>query len=174
MADLKLARSKANGSPLWLPFFCCLLAPLLAFANDGNGVQTLNPESLPAPFKNRFSHGKFVPADAEWLYTAGETGRDVDGRIGEGIEEQADFAMRNLYNIVIAAGMSSEDVIKMTIYYLDPAHLPIIVAARNRYFGEDFRPASTAVGVAALANSAYLVEVELVAARVPESRASTP
>ncbi len=147
---------------------------MLASGNDGNGVQTLNPESLPVPFKNRFSHGKFVPSDAEWLYTAGQTGRDANGRIGEGIEEQADFAMRNLYNIVVAAGMSSDDVIKMTIYYLDPAHLPIIVAARNRYFGEDFRPASTAVGVAALANPAYLVEVELVAARLPENRANTP
>ena len=137
-------------------------------------VVTLNPDSLPAPFKNRFSHGKLVPADAHWLYTAGQTGRDVDGRIGDGIEEQADFSMRNLYNIVVEAGMSSDDVIKMTIYYLDPAHLPTIVAARNRYFGDDFRPASTAVGIAALANPAYLVEVELVAARVPESFDSTP
>ncbi len=137
-------------------------------------VVTLNPDSLPAPFKNRFSHGKLVPADAEWLYTAGQTGRDVDGRIGDGIEEQADFAMRNLYNIVVEAGMSSDDVIKMTIYYLDATHLPTIVAARNRYFGDDFRPASTAVGIAALANPAYLVEVELVAARVPENLDSTP
>lgn len=136
----------------------------LAFAGE---VQTLNPDTLPAPFKNRFSHGKLVPADAEWLFTAGQTGRDLDGRIGDGIEEQADFAMRNLFNIVVEAGMSNADVIKMTIYYLDSAHLPIIVAARNRYFGEDFRPASTAVGIAALANPAYLVEVELVAARVP-------
>lgn len=148
-----------------------ILISSLTFAGE---VRTLNPDSVPAPFKNRFSHGKFVPSEAEWLYTAGQTGRDVDGRIGDGIEEQADFAMRNLLNIVIEAGMSSDDVIKMTIYYLDPAHLPIIVAARNRYFGEDFRPTSTAVGIAALANPAYLVEVELVAARVPEMRDSTP
>lgn len=86
--------------------FLTLLASL-AFAEE---VKTLNPESLPAPFKNRFSHGKVVPANAEWLYTAGQTGRDVDGQIGEGIEEQAD-----------------------------------------------------------LANEAYLVEVELVAAKVPDS-----
>jgi enamine deaminase RidA (YjgF/YER057c/UK114 family) len=150
--------------------FLALLASL-AFAGE---IKTLNPESLPAPFKNRFSHGKVVPANAESLYTAGQTGRDIDGRIGEGIEEQADLAMRNLYNIVVEAGMSSEDVIKMTIYYLDPKHLPTIVAARNRYFGDDFRPTSTAVGVAALANPAYLVEVELVAARLPEKRESTP
>ena len=151
----------------------CLIFTLSAEAEEPAGVRTINPDTLPAPFKNRFSHGKLVPADAEWLYTAGQTGRDVDGRIGEGIEEQADFAMRNLYNIVVDAGMSSADVIKMTIYYLDPTHLPIIVTARNRYFGDDFRPASTAVGIAALANPAYLVEVELVAARVEENRDSS-
>lgn len=162
-----------NGSLLWLPFVFvfALLVPAVASADE---VETLNPETLPAPFKNRFSHGKLVPSEAEWLYTAGQTGRDIDGRIGDGIEEQADFAMRNLYNIVVAAGMVSEDVIKMTIYYLDPKHLPTIVAARNRYFGDDFRPASTAVGISALANEAYLVEVELVAARVPDTRDSAP
>jgi 2-iminobutanoate/2-iminopropanoate deaminase len=154
--------------------YTALLLMLLSGLVLADGVQTLNPESVPAPFKNRFSHGKFVPAAADWLYTAGQTGRDIDGRIGDGIEEQADLAMRNLYNIVLEAGMSPEDVIKMTIYYLDPADLPTIVAARNRYFGEDFRPTSTAVGIAALANPAYRVEVELVAARVPEKRESTP
>jgi enamine deaminase RidA (YjgF/YER057c/UK114 family) len=149
-------------------FLWCLFASFACtYAENATDIRTLNPASLPAPFKNRFSHGKLVPSGAEWLYTAGQTGRDVDGRIGEGIEEQADFAMRNLYNIVEEAGMTSEDVIKMTIFYLDPAHLPVIVAARNRYFGEDFRPASTAVGIAALANPKYLVEVELVAARIP-------
>ena len=136
-------------------------------AEETEGIVTLQPESLPKPFKNRFSHGKFVPAAAEWLYTAGQTGVDVDGTIGENIEEQADLTMRNLYNIVKAAGMDSDDVIKMTIYYINPAHLPIIVAARNKYFGEEFRPASTAVGVSALARPQYLVEVELVAARMP-------
>ena len=162
-----------NGSPLWLPFVFAfaLLVPQVTTADE---IKTLNPETLPAPFKNRFSHGKLIPAEAEWLYTAGQTGRDVDGRIGEGIEEQADLVMRNLYRIVIEAGMSPEDVVKMTIYFLDPAYLPTIVAARNRYFGDDFRPTSTAVGIAALANPAYLLEVELVAARLPENRERTP
>jgi enamine deaminase RidA (YjgF/YER057c/UK114 family) len=147
--------------------YLALALTLLATIASAGEVKTLNPESVPAPFKNRFSHGKLVPSGAEWLYTAGQTGRDVDGRIGEGIEEQSDLAMRNLYNIVEEAGMTSDDVIKMTIFYLDPAHLSVIVAARNRYFGDDFRPASTAVGIAALANPDYLVEVELVAARIP-------
>jgi len=137
-------------------------------ADEPGEIVTLVPDSLPKPFKNRFSHGKVVPAGARWLFTAGQTGIDVDGTIGDGIEEQADLAMRNLYNIVKAAGMEAEDVIKMNIYYLDPAYLKIIVAARNRYFGEGFAPASTAVGVSAFARPQLLMEVELVAAKMPE------
>jgi enamine deaminase RidA (YjgF/YER057c/UK114 family) len=130
-------------------------------------IRTLQPATIAAPFRNRYSHGKVIPDGAEWLITAGQTGSDAEGNIGNGIEEQADFAMRNLFEIVREAGMSSDDVIKMTIYFRDPAHLSVIVAARNRYFGEDFAPASTAIGVSALARPEFLVEVELIAARLP-------
>jgi len=44
------------------------------------------------------------------------------------------------------------------------------VEARNRYFGQDFRPASTAVGVSALARPEYLVEVEAIAARIVKTQ----
>ena len=149
---------------------CAGIAAFLAMAarsDDGTGIRTLAPASLPKPFKNRFSHGKVVPPGAEWLVTAGQTGLNIDGQPGDGIEEQADMAMKNLYNIVREAGMDSDDVIKMTIFYLDPAYLPTIVAARNKYFGADFRPASTAVGVSAFARPQLLMEVELIAARMP-------
>ena len=145
-----------------------LLLAVTARSDDIAGITTLAPESLPKPFKNRFSHGKLIPAGAEWLITAGQTGVNLDGKAGENIEKQADLAMKNLYNIVKEAGMGSSDVIKMTIYYLDPAHLPVIVEARNRYFGQDFRPASTAVGVSALARPEFLLEVEAIAARMRE------
>lgn len=129
-------------------------------------ITTINPDDVRPPYKNRYSHGKLVPPGAHWLYTAGQTGGTVDGDIPEGIEEQADWAMKNLFNVIRAAGMASEDVVKMTIYYLDPAHLSVIVAARNKYFGEDFSPPSTAVGVSALARPEYLVEVEAVVAKL--------
>jgi enamine deaminase RidA (YjgF/YER057c/UK114 family) len=144
-----------------------MLSTAAANAAETAEITTLAPDSLPQPFKNRFSHGKLIPAGAEWLFTAGQTGVNGEGVIGKDIQQQADWAMKNLYEIVREGGMDSADVVKMTIYYLDPADLPIIVAARNRYFGEDFRPASTAVGVSALARPGFLVEVELVAARMP-------
>lgn len=61
--------------------------------------------------------------------------------------------------------MDSEDAVKMTIYYLDPAYWPVIITARNRYFEVNFRPASTVVGVPALARPQMLFEVEAVAAK---------
>ena len=144
-----------------------IIVAAAAKSDDAAGIRTLTPESLPTPYKNRFSHGKVIPAGAKWLITAGQTGLNKDGQPGDDIEEQADLAMKNLHNIVQEAGMDADDVVKMTIYYLDPLYLPIIVAARNRHFGVDFRPASTAVGVSALARPQLLVEVELIAARMP-------
>jgi 2-iminobutanoate/2-iminopropanoate deaminase len=154
---------KSNRLLIALGFSCVLGVNVPAFG-DGK-ITTLEPDSVVKPYKNRFSHGKLIPAGADWLYTAGQTGVNPEGEVGKDIEEQADWAMKNLYNIMLEAGMSSEDVVKMTIYYTDPADLPVIVKARNRYFGEDFRPASTAVGVSALARPQYLLEVELVAAK---------
>ena len=38
-----------------------VLSAGLVFAGE---IKTLVPDTVPAPFKNRFSHGKIVPADA--------------------------------------------------------------------------------------------------------------
>ena len=147
-------------------FSLSLLLATIVHAEEIQKITTLQPASVVKPYKNRFSHGKLIPAGAEWLFTAGQTGVSVDGEIGKDIEQQADHAMKNLHSIIVEGGMTNDDVIKMTIYYLDPAHLPIIVEARNRYFGQDFRPASTAIGVSALARPEYLVEVEAIAAKM--------
>ncbi len=37
-------------------------------------IRTLQPATIAAPFRNRYSHGKVIPDGAEWLITAGQTG----------------------------------------------------------------------------------------------------
>ena len=100
------------------------------------------------------------------MSTAGQTGMDPDGNVPKGSEAQADQAMANLKNVLLDADMSAHDVVKMTIYYVEPDALDVILAARNRHFGADFRPASTVLVVKALARPKYLVEVEAIAAKV--------
>ena len=143
-----------------------LLAPWnIATAQEvKNGIITLDPPTILRPA--RYSHGKVVPMNAQMLFTAGQVGADINGNYPDTIEEQADQAFKNLYDVVKAAGMDSENVLKITIFYLEREHIGIIINARNKYFGEDFRPNSTALVVKSLANERILVEVEAIAAKV--------
>lgn len=129
-----------------------------------NGITTLDPPSIFRP--NRYSHGKVVPMDAQMLFTAGQVGSDVNGVYLEGIEAQADQAFSNLYDVVKAAGMGPENVLKVTMYYLKREDIGVIIAARDKYFGEGFRPNSTALVVKSLAGPQILIEVEAIAAKV--------
>ena len=133
-------------------------------SKNSNGIITLDPPIILRPA--RYSHGKVVPMDAQMLFTAGQVGSDINGKYYDTIEEQADQAFKNLYDVVKAAGMDSENVLKITMFYLHREHIGIIINARNKYFGEDFRPNSTALVVKSLANEKILVEVEAIAAKV--------
>lgn len=128
------------------------------------GIITLDPPSILRP--ERYSHGKLVPMDAQMLFTAGQVGSDLQGNYPEGIEAQADQAFKNLYAVVRAAGMDSENVLKITMFYLKRDDIGAIIAARDKYFGKDFRPNSTALVVKSLAREHILVEVEAIAAKL--------
>ncbi len=136
----------------------------IALAEKSNGIITLDPPEIRK--RDSYSHGKLIPMDSQILITAGQVGSGLDGVVGATIEEQADIAMKNLYAVIKAAGMDSDNVLKLTIYYTQPEHLGIIFEARKRYFGKNFRPGSTAIIVKALAGPKLLVEVEAIAAKV--------
>ena len=62
--------------------------------------------------------------------------------------------------------MGPDNVLKINLFYLKRADIGVIMEARNRYFGDDFRPAQTALVVKSLAGPQILVEVEAIAAKV--------
>jgi len=128
------------------------------------GITTLDPSTIFRP--NRYAQGKVVPMGAQMLYTAGQVGSDENGVYLDGIEAQADRAFSNLYDVVTAAGMGPDNVLKINLFYLKRADIGVIMEARNRYFGDDFRPAQTALVVKSLAGPQILVEVEAIAAKV--------
>lgn len=129
-----------------------------------DGITTIDPPTVRRP--GGYALGKMVPMDADILFTAGQVGVDLDGNYGETLEEQADLAMKNLYEVIKAAGMGPENVLKMTMFYLNVEDISVIWAARQRVFGDDFRPGSTALVVKSLAGPHLLVEIEAIAAKV--------
>lgn len=108
-----------------------------------------------------------VASGRRTVHTAGQVSIDEAGALvgGNDLSAQTTQAMRNLGLALAAAGATFADVVKITTYVVDyrPEHRVIIGKARAPFFAADARPASTLVGVAALALPEWLVEIEAVA-----------
>ena len=126
-------------------------------------VEKINPPALPVPMGYTqvvASHG------SRTVYIAGQVAVDAIGNVvapGD-VVGQASRAFANVRSAVAAAGGSVADIVKVTWYVVGyrPEMLPALAGARRDIFG-DHQPASTLVGVAALANPQYLVVVVAIA-----------
>ena len=95
--------------------------------------------------------------DRVWI--SGTVGIDGDGNVPDDTVEQFRLAMDSLDQVLRAAGGRPEHIVKVTIYLTDVADRQRINPIRQEYWG-DHRPASTLVGVAALALPGLKVEIE--------------
>jgi len=75
---------------------------------------------------------------------------------------QVHQVFKNMGAILKTAGGSFADVLKLTVYLTDVADRPKINPVRQEVFGKT-RPASTLIGVAALALPGMKVEIDAVA-----------
>ena len=121
------------------------------------------PQGLVAPL-GAYSHAIEVPPGARWLYTAGQLGILPDGTIPEGAGAQAEIIWAGFVTILAAAGMGIENIVKTNAFLTAIADRPAYHEVRLRYLG-DFRPTSTLVVVAGLAQPEFRLEVEMVAAK---------
>lgn len=91
----------------------------------------------------------------------------ISGQVGEGedMETQLRSAFRNLEEQLQEAGGTFADLVKTTTFFVNyhPAHLETFKKVRKEFLGEHQLPASTLVGVQALATERLLVEIEAVA-----------
>ncbi|MEU8774325.1 RidA family protein [Streptomyces sp. NPDC048606] len=106
--------------------------------------------------------GRFVAISGQCSFDeAGEL-------VGEGDPAaQARQVFENLRRCLAAAGATFDDVVKLTYFVTDVAHLPAVRAARAEVIAADRVPASSAVQVAALVRPELLVEIDAFAI-VPE------
>jgi 2-iminobutanoate/2-iminopropanoate deaminase len=130
------------------------------------GFTPFNPPTVPAP-AGRYSQGVLVPAGARLLYVSGQIGAELDGSVPSEFTRQAENAWRSLLGVLEAAGMTADNLVKVTAFLTRPADLGAYRTVRNSIASE-IRPASTLVFVAALADPRWLVEIEAVAAQVEQ------
>jgi enamine deaminase RidA (YjgF/YER057c/UK114 family) len=126
-------------------------------------IERHNPEALPAPE----TYSQVVTAAGKRLvFVAGQVALDREGNlVGDGdLSEQVRQASRNIKAALEAVGGRPADIVKITTFVVShrPEFLPIIADARRKELG-DLRPASTLIGVQALARPEFLVEIEAIA-----------
>ncbi|MEV8589209.1 RidA family protein [Streptomyces sp. NPDC051180] len=128
------------------------------------------PDGLaPSP---QYSH--VVWGTGRFVAISGQCAFDADGAVvGVGDPAaQARQVFANLERCLSAAGAGFGDVVKLTYFVTDVAHLPAVRDARDAALAGAPLPASSAVQVAALVRPELLLEIEAFAL-VPEEPATT-
>jgi enamine deaminase RidA (YjgF/YER057c/UK114 family) len=124
----------------------------------------INPPTLATP--RGYTH-VVTASGGKMVFIAGQVAWDVKGEIvGKGdLRAQATQAYANLKAALAAAGATTADVVKMNTYVVNfkSADLPVIREVRSQFFSQENLPASTLVGVQALAVEGWLIEIEAVA-----------
>ena len=96
------------------------------------------------------------------LFVAGTMGLDPGGAPGATLAEQLDLVWSNIRTILGSAGMTVDDIVRLTSYLRDASYAEANAAARVKALGGRAVP-TTAIVAETLAD-AWLVEIEVIAA----------
>jgi len=101
----------------------------------------------------------------DMVFCSGQLGLDpASGELVDGVEAQAERALRNLQSVLDAAGLGFDDVVKTTIFLTDMGDFAAVNAVYARFM-PDPPPARSTVQVGALPKGG-LVEIEAIARRI--------
>jgi enamine deaminase RidA (YjgF/YER057c/UK114 family) len=99
------------------------------------------------------------------IYLRGQIGQDLDTSesVGVGdVEAQAEQAMKNIKQLLEEAGGTLEQIVKVTVYLVDPRYRETVYRVMGRWL-KGVHPVSTGIVVTALARPEWLVEIDAIA-----------
>lgn len=99
------------------------------------------------------------------VFLSGQTPLDntTNALVPGGIQEQTKQCFKNLHAVLKACGLSSDDVIKTTVFLTDMSNFKAMNEIYKQQFSEPY-PARSTIGVKELPLNA-LVEIEMIAKR---------
>jgi 2-iminobutanoate/2-iminopropanoate deaminase len=126
----------------------------------------VNPNSLFSSLSHGFSQ-VVIASGKKMVFISGQTAWDARKKIvgGDNVLEQARQALRNLQAAVEATGGTLKDVVALRIYIVDyqAENGTAVGTALREFFSPENPPASTWIGVSALAVPEFLIEIEATA-----------
>ena len=112
-------------------------------------------------FEAQIGYSRAV-VDGEWVFVSGTTGFDYSTmRIAQGIEAQAEQALKNIGAALTEAGATIADVVRVRYIVPDAREFESCWPTLQRWFG-DVRPAATMIA-AGLADPRMKIEIEVTA-----------
>ena len=130
-------------------------------------LKRINPPTMYDSVRFGFSHATLQPAGAT-LHLAGQVAWDANTNVvGPGdVAVQARQALANLKTVLLEAGCSVKDVVRLRTYVVNhtPDKLGPILGEIGAFYGDTIPAPNTFIGVAALALPDFLIEIEAIAA----------
>jgi 2-iminobutanoate/2-iminopropanoate deaminase len=126
---------------------------------DTMKTQSIHTDSAPAaigPYSQAIRAGNF-------LFTSGQIALDPESGefLGGSIEEETERVLKSLEAILIAGGVTLQDVVKTTVYLSDLSHFAAMNRVYEKYFSGT-KPARACVQAAKLPKGAQ-VEIDAIA-----------
>jgi len=126
-----------------------------------SNLRFMNPPAIAKP--GGYSHVVEATGPGRIVYIAGQLGLKPDGTLAGDFRAQAVQAFENLKAALASVGATFDDVVKLNNYLIDiGTNLAAYREVRDKYVNTSAPPASTTIGIAALALPAALYEVEAV------------
>ncbi len=120
-----------------------------------------NPTEGVYPATNDYIHALEVQNPQRFLYVAGTMGLDADGMAGATLEVQLERIWSNLRAILASAGITADNIVRLTSYLRDASYAEANATARLAALGGRLIP-TTALVVQTL-DGTWLVELEIIA-----------
>jgi enamine deaminase RidA (YjgF/YER057c/UK114 family) len=126
-----------------------------------SNMRHMNPAAIAKP--GGYTHVVEVTGPGRIVYIAGQLGLKQNGDIAGDFRAQCVQAFENLKAALGAVGATFDDVVKLNNYLIDISkNLGHYREVRDKYVNTAQPPASTTIGITALARPDALYEVEAV------------
>ena len=121
---------------------------------------------VPSSHEELGAYSHIVDDGRGTLYVSGQIPVDEAGSFigSDDIRVQSRQTLENLRAALDAAGVTTNDVVKLTTYLVDADDISGLASVRSEFFEPPF-PASSVVIVAALLDARWRVEIDAVAVR---------
>ena len=132
-----------------------------------DNLRFFNPDTIAKP--QGYSHVVEMTGPGRTVYFAGQLGMDKSGKMPADFAGQVAQAFENVKAALASVGATFDNVVKVNNYIVDiTANIGAFRDVRNKYINLSAPPASTTIGVPALARDGALFEVEAIAVLPPK------